>query len=267
MKELYAETWEDYIEYVRQFRSKYERNMVTGELVPNRILFRGQADYTWKLESTLERQCGQGWSIGQYHELVKNNLGTIESILVCKVPVSENPIRPGWQLDLADETSYAKLRHYGFPSPLLDWTTNELTAAYFAYGADSPGTSKYVSVYIFSNRPESPKSGDARAPVLLIRYTSEGSCSRHARQEARYTTYTAQETVEGEWNYVPYKRLCSSNDIENGVMWKINQPRSEQAKVRDVLNSEGINRLSVFGDGEQTQPLANENWCDRSGDY
>ena len=267
MKELYAETWEDYIEYVRQFRSKYERNMVTGELVPNRILFRGQADYTWKLESTLERRCGQGWSVEKYHELVKDNIGAIEKRLGSKIAVSDNPISPGYLLQLADEEIYAELRHQGFPSPLLDWTTNELTAAYFAYGADSPGTSKYVSVYIFSNRPESPKSGDARAPVLLIRYTSEGSCSRHARQEARYTTYTAQKSLEAEWYYVPYDRLCRSDDIEDGVMWKINIPRSEQAKVRDVLNSEGINRLSVFGDGEQTQPLANENWCDRSGDY
>jgi len=105
------------------------------------LIFRGQSNSAWRLETTLERAGENGMPVNSYFRLVTGAV----------LPAVETFTGNNWGLS---EVGFAKcdihsfgseewmkiypylvyLRHHGFPSPLLDWSHSPYIAAFFASG-------------------------------------------------------------------------------------------------------------------------------------
>ena len=140
----------------------------------NIILFRGQQNSSWKLETTLERKSKENFSVQHYLMLATRSVHEIESYIGSKWNIPDYP-------DIMDEIltkqseygpflpSYdylVYLRHHGYPSPLLDWTESPYIAAYFAMCDESSEDS--VAVYAYIETPTGLKSlGTDKAVINL----------------------------------------------------------------------------------------------------
>jgi hypothetical protein len=110
-----------------------------------RLLYRGQFDAGWPLRPTLLRAGGAAPSTG---ELATRMASTRRFVRALRARSDELFARPPTDLELV-----AVAQHYGFPTPLLDFTRAHSVAAFFAsFGArDMPvGTSRVGVVYSLS---------------------------------------------------------------------------------------------------------------------
>lgn len=119
MREIELRDWEHYREYVAEEFS--------GMPI---YAFRGHADRTWKLESTLTRLSQRVSKDLKAEFLEKAQLKNFRMRIrglrgVAPSPLNDNEL---WSLG----------QHYGLCTPLLDWTESPYIAAYFAFeNADS----------------------------------------------------------------------------------------------------------------------------------
>lgn len=93
------------------------------------ILFRGHYDARWKLSSTLSRAQSRGSShtelAGKQAERFLDRLQLTDTIKGCYLS------------GIPAEHKVAILQHYGFPTPLMDFTYSADVALYFAEGGNS----------------------------------------------------------------------------------------------------------------------------------
>src|ERR1700740_1245439 len=116
---------------------------------PSELLFRGQGDSAWKLTTTLERAGFQGMSFGDYSRLAVHRVRpTVEALTAATWDVPDCDLAMGEKF-LTDRDLFfpgpdgfpspsfyrymVYLRHHGFPSPLLDWTSSVNVAAFSAF--------------------------------------------------------------------------------------------------------------------------------------
>lgn len=109
-------------------------------------IYRGQADSTWDLTTTLHRT---GQILSHYDFLVyfENVLPTIKGPVEAWVGSRHDLDNPH---DLGEFLAF--LQHNGFPTPLSDWTYSPYIAAYFAFEGIDHFKPQYekVTIYIFN---------------------------------------------------------------------------------------------------------------------
>lgn len=112
---------------------------------PSQLLFRGQRDSTWRLETTLERHGWINMPVTGYYRTMARVVPHVEALTGMTWNVPEYPdiakllseyeafdrALLGGRLPAYD--CMAHLRHHGFPSPLLDWTRSSRIAAFYAF--------------------------------------------------------------------------------------------------------------------------------------
>ncbi len=145
MRTIDLPSWSDFADAIARLREEYGSYAVDpgGEHeheVTNPILFRGQSNSDWTLDTTLERTIGERISISHYLQRADSVVNEIESFTVKDWQL------PSWP-DIREEIATVQdslrahlpcydylvyLRHHGFPSPLLDWSGSPYIAAYFA---------------------------------------------------------------------------------------------------------------------------------------
>ena len=141
------------------------------------LLFRGQSDSSWPLTTTLERADCDGMSFDEYYRLTVHRVRpTVEALTgaTWDVPDYDFSMEQAFRSDRElfslrrfPSVSFYRymvyLRHHGFPSPLLDWTSSMHVAAFFAFRAT--GKAETRSIYVYCEMPHGMKGGAVGEPV------------------------------------------------------------------------------------------------------
>lgn len=105
----------------------------------NNYIYRGHADSSWKLESTLERILGSKWTSEMASEYEDYYLNLFKS----KYHIyNENEHAPKSKLSWL-----SVMQHYGVPTRLIDFTESPYIALYFALEAYNPQNKDDFAVY------------------------------------------------------------------------------------------------------------------------
>ncbi|NTU49704.1 MAG: FRG domain-containing protein [Desulfobulbaceae bacterium] len=275
MIEINLDSWEAFEEQLKALDKKRLQNK--SQL---NFLYRGQKDQSFKLLSTLERSGQKKMTIKEYHRLVSVVKPQIESFdrgdwNILPYPsgidkwLEENdsfiPHAFGCSLEFHETYSYMSfLRHFGFPSPMIDWTSSPYVAAYFAFRCFS-STIEKVSIYIFleSTSEIGLKTGRRNEPCIYRFGPYVKTDRRHFIQQSQYSVCILND---GEWCYVSHEEAFARCNPAQDVLLKFNIPYSERLKVLRVLDIYNINALSLFGSTEslmETMALREIDFRDR----
>jgi len=230
-------------------------------------IYRGHRDSSWGLQSTLERAKFPN-ELPEYHKIVlKTQKKYTDLIKGQELDVKEIDAYPyddstlsSLAEELSKENQFLKipeclrfwlfLRHYGFPSPFLDWSKNPLVAAFFAFREQS--AKEYVSMYVFMQGAVSSSganlilfddrdSGDINSPVWL---------RRHREQESVYTFFfREQDTNERAGRFESHDEIWNCSGVHNdwGFGFKFNILASERMTVLKELDMADCNAARLLG--------------------
>ena len=127
------------INSLKQFDEEVERIKVEFTSSSG-LLYRGQTDSSWKIESSLERVGIEEISCKKYYRHIDKLKPLINPLIknkfIRKTTSSGYPInfdeyyKVSWTLPEMEYLTY--LRHHGFPMPIIDWTESHYIALFFA---------------------------------------------------------------------------------------------------------------------------------------
>jgi FRG domain len=241
---LILKSWEEFQERAEQFDDPNRK-------VWDEIWFRGQADAQWPLHTTLERRSGKIRFVAEYLRLIGEIKPAIESFggVDFQLPAREEIEIRCRQYDLfhwflLDAITYmAHLRHGGFPSPLLDWTSSPYVAAYFAFSRAKHNGE--VAVYAYRERPNNMKIGGSNLPQILSFGPLLKTHKRHFRQQSRYTICVRFE--DGQWLFKPHDEVFGMKDDRNqDLLWKMTIPASDREKALHHFDKFNLNEFTLF---------------------
>lgn len=232
--------WKDFGANVRDLINQNKRRAGDALDVLEGLLFRGQSDESWRLESTLERYTTHPVCVTSYDRAV-TAMGTLLKSLDPEVPNFCDTPAKGYDPDFVEFRNLPNcelavyLRHHGFPSPLLDWSQSPYVAAFFAFH-DPPKNASKVSVTVYE-KPRM-KSGVVGVGVHEVGpFLSAGR--RHSFQQACYTfCTTVKDDVCQFSSHVGEKTFKSQT-----IVMPIDDKRDALAE----LASMNITEFSMFG--------------------
>ncbi|WKZ36096.1 MAG: FRG domain-containing protein [Anaerolineales bacterium] len=219
---------------------------------PRYTIFRGQPDAKWHLRTTLERMVGGNMQAENYFRLIESIQTQIETFINQRW---ELPDYEDFQKNLTDHHKIDEqtffymtyLRHFGFPSPLLDWTRSPFVAAYFAF-RDASSSAEKVAVYMYSISMSDAGVRVDQCPYVSLIDKSPRNNKRHELQQGVYTICLKEEN----------ERIYFSDHEEGGVkdehripfVTKFILPASERLNAFCALQTYNINPYSLFGTEE-----------------
>jgi FRG domain len=259
--------WEQFDLKIRELRESH-----TSRGIASPLLFRGQKDAEWKLQTTLERRNKSNMLFHNCYAVISRIKPQIEAFTkqLWSIPDFVSIMRllddyDTFSLDLDNGKFPAQeymvyLRHHGFPSPLLDWTRSAYIAAYFAFSSEHRPVQGQVSVYCFLDAPENSKTTSNREPVIRRlgvplqdqEHPGHFLHPRHFLQQADYTVCLSDALTRfGNHEEVVYEPdpapLYRGRKMPRQYrLWKFILPWTERAKVLRGLADFNLNAFSLF---------------------
>src|SRR5260370_10845146 len=248
--------WKMLVSEVENLRAQYESPT-------SRLLFRGQSDAEWAVTSTLERNGCADMLFREYYRLICSNLAPEVKtfagfnvpeydVKVCE-PFTENrELLYGpydvFPIDLYKYMAY--LRHFGFPSPFLDWSRSLGVAAFFAF-RDVPGEKpKQRSVFVYCGNPTGARGGALGEPAIRSMGSSVQPPQRHFQHRCDYTICGKFDQSYG-WRFDSHETVFRTRRPKQDFLWKFDLPASERDNVLRTLEDYNLNAFSLFGSEER----------------
>jgi hypothetical protein len=262
------ETWEQFVSFVADLRRPFSQGMTLGEVyLRSDVLFRGQANADWDLDTTLDRSQTEPyaipWSLAMYHTAMLQVQSAVEAHTAKKWSLFERGKFELWAShfdSLGPAVSWpgyefmAYLRHHGFPSPLLDWSRSPFVAAFFAFNPRSPGNER-VAIYAYRENSGRGKVIGSAHPRIVQLPEHTPTHARHFLQQCQYTTcvqwdpncMVSVREQRGAFVYAKHAEVFGNPSEGQDELWKITLPRVLRGTVLRHLNEFNLNAYSLFG--------------------
>jgi hypothetical protein len=258
MESAYLPNWDAFTAELQKLRDDLTKNF-PGR--PPELLFRGQSDSSWSLQTTLERADCTGMSFDEYYRLtVTRVMPTVEALTDATWDVPEYDVAMEQAFRSDRELFWVRkfpslgfyrymtyLRHHGFPSPLLDWTSSIHVAAYFAF---RPTGEAARSIYVYCERPIGIKGGAVGEPAMRPIGKYVRTHARHFRQQSDYTICAAFDEKGPGWRFHPHDEVFWSRGKQDYV-WKFDLPAAQRVEILKTLDQYNLNAFSLF-DSQET---------------
>ena len=210
-------------------------------ILPDMFVWRGHADPTWTLKSSLDRlREDSGFAVSD--KLTARHLARFKRATRGRISPMATP---------SDENAWWALgQHYGLATPLLDWTSSPWAAAYFAFhGAQSSpsasrciwGLSRYWAAAI-SGTIASEYKGEGRPPIIDFVDPFTHDNARLIAQDGVFSRTPDGVTVE-DWvsaHTKPTERFVH--------LLRIELPSAERSGALEHLKAMRVSHQTLFPD-------------------
>ena len=218
----------------------------------NNILFRGQSDASWPIQTTLERKtASHPIHVHQYMVYADYCVNEIESLTgrSWNVPIYREMdeeirrVQDAFRVHLPAYDYLVYLRQHGFPSPLLDWTESPYVAAFFAFWAGPP----YHDVAVFSYLESRVGGRWLKSPKISVQGPYVTTDARHFAQKTWYTVATRWEENEKHHYFCSHDDVFQENDPEHDILIKMVLPKSLRTDaIRELVSDYNITPFTLF---------------------
>lgn len=218
---------------------------------PSDMLFRGQADASWPIETTLERRRSERIAFTHYLEIVSRTIHEIESVTgkhwgLPTWPEMVDMLRSDSEPSIVAPPGYdylVYLRHHGFPSPLLDWTESPFVAAYFAY---IERTNKERAVYAYVEQTEGGRGRSDGCARIELQGPHVSTDVRHFAQKAWYTLAVIWDDKRKVFDFCKHDEIFRESDGTQDVIVKVVLPDADRALALRDLDNFNVNHYTLF---------------------
>jgi hypothetical protein len=250
IKVVNVKTWTSFERIIKNLLNERQQHSIEG-LGPFSI-FRGQPNADWPLETTLERFTERNLDMLTYYVMIKRLEYRIKTFTgrSWDLPTYDEYakwLRDAKFFDTLPALEYmAYLRHYGFPSPLLDWSYSPYVATYFAF-RDIASTAKKVAIFVwYKYIIHEPLSSLDQPRIFQLDWDLQTD-RRHYLQQSVYTICCS---LGKNWPYFANHQDFSEEDRGAGYLTKYILPASERANALMSLEPYNINAYSLMGTEE-----------------
>jgi len=243
MQERELNSWEEFLEA--------SKPCIEAETRPQPLLFRGQANSEWGLQTTLERRGHGLYSASVYYQQIGIVSRTLETVTGRHWELPELTTREDCSSTPTGYAYMAFLRQNGFPSPLLDWSRSPYVASFFAYhDAKAVQAGGKVAIYAFQEYGEQGKQIDMRGPAILGLGRWIATDRKHFLQQSEYTI--CRRMRGNDLLYCPHedamKTPVEDYFFRQDLLTKFILPAKEAPRVRARLYQMNITEYSLFED-------------------